>query len=360
MENHYTKMKNINSFVFLLLFFVVGVNFQTQARSQIKDSVAFVDLFSEDEPLQIYLYADYVSLLDDVSDKRIYHAASLTVKNTSCAFSEMPIKLKTRGNFRLRKQTCNFPPLRFKLYDDHAEGTIFRGQKKLKYVSHCQNFKKHYEQHTLEEFLIYKMYNVFTDYSYQVRLAKSTFIDTNSRDTIQRYGFFIEDKSHLADRLGRQVLKFRNIKHYQVLRSNILVLSLFQYMIGNTDWDISRLHNVDLMSVNEHSMPVAVPYDFDWSAIISHDYFVPDPQIDLEAKYKRRYKSYRWTEEEFETAFAIFHEHRDDLTNLISDFTILESENRIKLLSYISEFYDLISSKADVKDFILKNAKKIP
>jgi len=353
-------MKNIKPFILLLLFFVAGVNFQTQAYFQAKDSVAFADLFAEDEPLQIDVYADYVSLLDDVSEKRTYHDARFTVKNSSCSFSEMPIKLKTRGHFRLRKQTCNFPPLRFKFEDDHAKGTIFNGQNKVKYVSHCQNFKKYYEQHTLEEFLIYKMYNVFTDYSYQVRLAKANFIDTNGSDTIQRYGFFIEDRSHMADRLGRQTLKYRNIKQYQVLRSNMLVLSLFQCMIGNCDWDISRLHNVDLMSVNEHSLPVAVPYDFDWSAIISHDYFVPDPQIDPEAKYQRRYKSYRWTEEEFETAFATFHEHRDDLMNLISDFTILESENRMKLLSYISEFYDLISSKADVKDFILRKAKKIP
>ncbi len=353
-------MKNIKLFIFLLLFFVAGVGFPAQAHFQNKDSMVVVDLFGEDEPLQIDLYTDYVSLFADVSEKRSYQGAKLSVKNSSCAFNKMPIKLKTRGNFRLRKQTCNFPPLRFRFKDNHSKGTIFQGQKKVKYVSHCQTFKANYEQRTLEEFLIYKMYNVFTDYSYQVRLAKTNFIDTNAKDTIQRYGFFIEDRSHMADRLGRQILKFRNIKHSQILRSNILVLSLFQYMIGNSDWDISRLHNVDLVAVNDHSLPVAVPYDFDWAAIISHDYFVPDPQIDLEAKYQRRYKSYRWSEEEFEAAFATFHEHRYDLVNLITDFTILEKENRLKLLSYISEFYDLISSKSDVKNFILKKAEKIP
>lgn len=360
MENHNSKMKNIKPFIFLLILIVVGVNSQALASFQNKDSLVFVDLFSEDKLLHIDLYADYVSLLDDVSDQRVYHDAKFTVKNSSYSFSDMPIKLKTRGHFRLRKQICNFPPLKFKFETDRARGTIFQGQDKLKYVSHCQNFKKDYEQRTLEEFLVYRMYNIFTDYSYQVRLAQVNFIDVNAQDTIQRYGFFIEDKSHLANRIGRQSLKFRNIRQYQILRSNILVLSLFQCMIGNCDWDVSRLHNVDLMSVNEHSLPVAVPYDFDWSAIINHDYFVPDPQIDPEAKYKRRYKSYRWTDEEFEAAFSTFHEHRDDLMALISDFEFLENANRLKLLAYISEFYDLISSKGDVKDYILKKAKKIP
>lgn len=353
-------MKNLRPFMLLLILILAGIDFQALANFQNKDRVAYTDLFSEEKPLQIDLYADYVSLFDNVSEKRVYHDAKFTVKNLSSAFKDMSVKLKTRGHFRLRKQTCDFPPLRFKFETNQAKGTIFQGQKKLKYVSHCQSFKSDYEQHTLEEFLIYRMYNVFSDYSYQVRLAQVKFIDINRLDTIHRYGFFIEDKTHLAERVGRQALKFRNVKQYQVLRSNILVLSLFQYMIGNCDWDISRLHNVDLMSVNEHSLPVAVPYDFDWSAIISHDYFIPDPQIDLEAKYKRRFKSYRWTVEEFEATFDIFHEHRDELTTLISDFEYLDNDNRLKLLAYISEFYDLISSKSDVKEYILKKAKKLP
>ena len=353
-------MKNVRPFIILLVLIIEGLDFQVQASFQDEDNAAFADLFSEEKPLRIDLYADYVSLLNDVSDNRVYHDAKLTVKNQSSAFSEMLVRLKTRGHFRLRKQTCNFPPLRFKFEADQTKGTIFQGQNKLKYVSHCQNSKDDYEQHTLEEFLIYRMYNVFTDYSYQVRLARVNFIDVNGRDKIQRYGFFIEDKTHLADRVGRQALKFRNVKQYQVLRSNILVLSLFQCMIGNCDWDVSRLHNIDLMSVDEHSLPVAVPYDFDWSAIIDHNYFVPDPQIDLEAKYKRRYKSYRWTDEEFAAAFKTFHEYRDDLMTLVSDFEFLENDNRLKLLAYISEFYDLISSKNDVKEYILKKAKKIP
>jgi len=353
-------MKNVRPFILLLVLMLAGVDFQVYASVQNEDSTVFADLFSEEEPLYIDLYADFVSLLGDVSNKRVYHDAKFTLRNQSSAFSDMAIKLKTRGNFRLRKQTCDFPPLRFKFDADQAIGTIFQGQNKLKYVSHCQNYKNNYEQHTLEEFLVYRMYNVFTDYSYQVRLAHVNFIDINGQDTIQRYGFFIEDKTHLADRIGRQALKFRNVKQYQVLRSNMLVFSLFQSMIGNSDWDVSRLHNVDLMSVNEHSLPVAVPYDFDWSAIIAHDYFVLDPQIDLNAKYKRRYKSYRWTDEEFEATFNIFHEHRDELISLISDFEFLENDNRLKLLAYISEFYDLISSKSDVKEYILKNAKKLP
>lgn len=353
-------MKNTKRFIFLLIFIVSGFGSQAILNLQTTDSTAYVDLFASDTPLQIELNCNFVKLLDDISENRKYHDAKLSVSNPTCDFHDMNVKLRTRGHFRLRKQTCDFPPLKFKFQSDETEGTIFHGQDKLKYVSHCQNYKKDYELHTLEEFLIYRMYNLFTDYSYRVRLAQVNFIGSDKQDTLLRYGFFIEDRSQMANRIGRQVLKFRNIKQFQILRKNILVLSLFQCMIGNCDWDVSRLHNIDLLSVNEHSLPVAVPYDFDWSAIIGHEYFVPDPQIDLNSKYKRRYKSYKWSDEEFEDAFSSFHERRGELMNLVTDFTFLEKENRLKLLAYISEFYDLISSKDDVKNYLLKNARKIP
>ncbi len=350
-------MKRIKIFLGLLIL-VVGWNTELLANSQEKDSL--VNLFSNDEPLLIDVFADYVSLLSDISNKRTYHQAKFSIKNTDCSSEDIPVKLKTRGNFRLRKETCDFPPLRFKFESNQSLGTVFEGQNKLKYVSHCQNFKAGYEQHTLEEYLIYKMYHLFSNYSYQVRLAQVNFIDVNGLDSIRRYGFFIEDKKHLADRIGRDILKFRNIKQYQILRSNVIVLSLFQFMIGNTDWDISRLHNIDLMAVNDHSMPVAIPYDFDWSAIIDHDYFVLDPQIDLSSKYKRRYKSYRWTDEELSAALIIFKELKSELNSLILNFEYLNKENRFKFLAYVNEFYDLISSKDDVKSFLIKNSKRIP
>ena len=344
----------------IILLFLMQSGMFVFAGMQTQDSLGLVGLFDNDVPLEIDLKANFVSLFADLSEDRVFHDAQLTVKNPSCAFSNMPIKLKPRGGFRLRKQTCDFPPLRFKFHAKQVDGTIFQGQDKLKYVSHCQNFKKDYELHTLEEFLVYKMYNVFTDYSYRVRLARVNFIDTYKLDTLQRFGFFVEDRLQMAKRIGRHPLKFRNIKQYQVLRENMLVLSLFQYMVGNSDWDVSRLHNIDLMSVDDNSLPVAIPYDFDWCALIGQEYFVPDPQIDLDAKYQRRYKSYQWTKEEFEAAFQEFFDHKDELYSLISDFTYLDNDNRLKLLAYISEFYDLISSKSDVRDFIMKNAKKIP
>ena len=82
-------MKNLRPFILLLVLIIAGNEFQVRASSQSQDSVAFLDVFSEEKPLCIDLYADYVSLMDDVSANRVYHDAKFTVKNNSSAFKNM-------------------------------------------------------------------------------------------------------------------------------------------------------------------------------------------------------------------------------------------------------------------------------
>ena len=345
------------SIILLVLVSIPVMAITTQER----DSVLNLPLFNGDSLLNIELKTDLAALINDIGESRKYHDCELSVMvDGDSGIDQFEVKVKTRGNFRRRKQNCNFPPLRFKIPTDEAKGTVFEGQNKLKYVSHCQSFIDAYEQHTVEEYLVYKMYNLISEHSYRVRLAQITFIDINSNDTIKKYGFFLEDKDDVATRNGKKIMRFKNVKQYDVLRKDMVMLSLFQLMIGNSDWDVGRLHNIDIMSVSEHSIPIAVPFDFDWSAIIGHSYYIPDPRIDPESKYQRIYKGYRWSQEEFATAFANFQDLKEPFMQLISDCPYLNKENQQRLMAYIAEFYELIGSRRDVRVVIEKNSPKIP
>ncbi|NOU61837.1 hypothetical protein [Marinifilum caeruleilacunae] len=325
-----------------------------------RDSLLNLPLFKNEHLLKIELKTDLTTLINDIAEKRDYHESDLLVLNEGAEQVQLSVKVKTRGNFRRRKQNCNFPPLRFKIPAREAKGTEFEGQSKLKYVSHCQSFIEDYEQHTIEEYLIYKMYNLVSDHSYRARLAQVSFIDTNTSDTIKKFGFFLEDKDDVALRNGKQILNYKNMKQYEILRENMVMLSLFQLMIGNADWDVGRLHNIDIMSVSDHSIPVVVPYDFDWSGIINHSYFTLSPKIAPDAKYKRLYKGMRWSQEELQQAFANFNELKPTFLELLNGCEYLKETNRYKLLGYIEEFYHLINTRKDVKEVIEKKAPKIP
>ncbi|MGQ1911058.1 hypothetical protein ACT3CE_14875 [Marinifilum sp. RC60d5] len=348
--------KGFSTILFLLLVCTV---FATKIKN--RDSLLSLPMFSSDQLIKIEIKGDLLGLINDIDQERSYHDCTLKVQNLEKEkWVHLNVKIKTRGNFRLRKQNCNFPPLRFKIPVSIAKGTVFEGQNRLKYVSHCQSQIKNYDQHTIEEYLIYKMYNVITDHSYRVRLTQTTFIETNTNDTLVKYGFFLEDKDDVATRNGKTILNFKNIKQYDVDRKSMVMLSLFQLMIGNADWDVTRLHNIDVISVDKHSIPVAVPYDFDWSGIINHSYFTLSPKIDPDAKYKRQYKGMQWSREELENAFMEFKELRNIFLEKITTCQYLNPENRNKLVSYIDEFYHLINSKKDIRNEILRKSSKIP
>lgn len=326
-----------------------------------RDSLLRLPLFKNDKLLEIELRTNFSNLLNDVGENRKYHKCEIRLHGNEEAFAnKLEVEVMTRGNFRRRKQNCDFPPLRFKIPTEKAKGTEFEGQSKLKYVSHCKSNIDDFEQNTIKEYLIYKMYNLVDDHSFRVRLSQVTFIDTLTNDSLKKFGFFLEDKNDLATRNGKVIQNYKNLRQYNILRKNIVMLSLFQLMIGNSDWDISRLHNIHILSVDEQAIPVAVPFDFDWAGIVNQAYFTLDTKIAPDAKYKRRFKGYRWSDQEFETAFSDLNELKDLFLDLISECEYLNEENKNACINYILKFYDLINSKKDVKGVILKKSQKIP
>ncbi|RUT72973.1 hypothetical protein [Ancylomarina longa] len=326
-----------------------------------RDSLLNLPLFKSDSLLKLELKTNLNILIEDVGEKRSYHECYLReINNIQTNNNWLRVQIKARGNFRRRKQNCDFPPLRFKIPTKRAGSSIFKGQDKIKYVSHCKNSIDAYEQHTIEEYLLYKMYNLISDHSYRVRLSQILFIDTITNDTLQKFGFFLENRNDVASRNGKKMMHYKNMKQYNLLRDNMVMLSLFQLMIGNTDWDIGRLHNIDLMSVSEQSIPIAVPYDFDWSGIIDQEYYTQDQKIDPNAKYQRLYKGYRWGSEDLHAAFSEFQELKESFLGIIFNCPYLNSENKKRVGAYIEEFYQLITSRKDVKAVIVKKSPKIP
>lgn len=347
------------SFLIILLF-IQSLSANAISKKD-RDSLLRLPMFKNENLLQIELKANYFILLNDIGEDRKYHKCQLQfVGNDEKLGSTIEVKVMTRGNFRRRKQNCNFPPLRFKMQTKEVAGTAFEGQSKLKYVSHCQSALDGFEQKAIQEYLVYKMYNLIDKHSYRVRLSQISFIDIITNDTIRKFGFFLEDRNDVATRNGKKILQFKNMKQYNMLRKNMVMLSLFQLMIGNSDWDIERLHNINVLSVDDNSIPIAVPFDFDWSGIINHTYFTLDPQVAPDAKYKRIYKGYKWSDEDFESAFSGFDELKKPFLDLISQCEYLNEENRLGFTEYILKFYELISSKKDIREVILKKSSKIP
>ena len=59
---------------------------------------------------------------------------------------------------------------------------------------------------------------------------------------------FVESERELGERLGGKVLTARGGLYSEVSDSSATLLGLWEYFIGNTDFSMSALHNVRLVT----------------------------------------------------------------------------------------------------------------
>ena len=130
-------------------------------------------LFQSEEPLKVTLRTDIDFLRSERNDT-IEVEGTLTFLDLDGAEATRPVDTRVRGNFRLRRDICNFPPLRLDFPQSQMDGTVFEGQNRLKLVTPCNDSRAEYQRYVFDEYLAYKVLNLLTPASYRVRLVEIT------------------------------------------------------------------------------------------------------------------------------------------------------------------------------------------
>ena len=316
------------------------------------DSVEY-PLFNSHDILELSLTFNWKELVFDVGDNRSSHDVLLTYSETNGDSVSIPVEVQTRGNYRRSRDNCDFPPIRIMFPEDTVTNTLFSGQDKLKLVTHCVDNRKIFTEYLLKEYLAYRIYNLLCDESYKVRLARITFNDSEGKiKQLTRFAIFIEKTEHLASRIGGTEIEFLGLAK-EVTDTELTVLfSVFQYLIGNTDWSIPGLHNVKLISLPGPKY-VPVPYDFDFSGLVGTHYAIPDPIIPIKSIFQR---IYRGPCEELDTILPVlelFKNKKSEIYSLILDFEYLEQKEREKILRYFDKFYKTLNNDHKIyREFI--------
>jgi hypothetical protein len=221
-----------------------------------------------------------------------------------------------------------------------SEGAEFAGINKLKIVPYC---KIGYEQYVLKEYLVYKLYNVLSDYSLRVRLFKITYLNSvKEKKPVTQYGFAIEPVTLLEKRTKTMELSYSAVNQ-RTLKPDILDrMAIFNYMIGNTDWSVPIKHNVLLLtevknaSANEN---LIVPYDFDYAGLVGADYAVPFESLPIKTVQERLYMAVCRSETEFTNALMEFSEKKDEFYKVINTFPYLSERSRKDMINYLDGFF---------------------
>jgi hypothetical protein len=332
-------MKKIACFIFLFSWGICLCAQSIGSDSLSTGIYADTDLFKEEAALEMCLKGDIRKLFRDRSDEAGYHPFRLSYLNESGDSTHMDINIKTRGHFRRLRENCSTPPLMLKF--SNTDSTIFNGQNKLKLVTACTT-----EKFVYREYLIYKIYQLITQKGFRVRLVKLCFHDNiRNRKGEVEYAYLLEDHKKMAARNASILVKRLNLNPIKTERDAYIKMTMFQYLIGNTDWSIQYLHNIKLISGKENASLIPVPYDFDHSGLVNAPYALPAEALKLKSVRERRYRGYCIENmEEFDESIALFNRIKNDLYRIYEKDTVLEKAYLKNTLKYFDSFYNTINS----------------
>ena len=360
-------------FVFLLVF-AGGLDSLVSAQGVTPPSQGEIDaagsapLFASHDLLEITFEADFQALRkeDRSRDSREDRPAMMSWNEPGKAGKSMEIQLRTRGNFRLSRRNCDFPPLRLRIKKGPSEGTLFEGQTRLKLVVTCKLRQDYWQQYVLLEYMAYRTLNALTDRSLRVRLARVTYVDTSGKDDpFTRYAFLIEPEENLASRNNASVVEW-NVGQFDprlLDRRNAILTDVFQYMIGNTDWSGVEMHNMILIR-DQENIAYTVPYDFDFSGLVNARYATVDPSLRINRVRERLFRGFcpqdvNRPPADYEAVYDLFRERQEEISELWRGLESLDRKRLEETLKYFDEFYDTINDPRRIESRMMRDCRKI-
>jgi hypothetical protein len=316
-------------------------------------------LFSDDEPLRLELFVDLEYLKDERPDEE-EEPALLRFRQPDRGWADAPAEIRTRGIFRRESRNCSFPPLRLDVPRGQMKGTVFHGQDKLKLVFPCREGRSNYQTLVLREYLAYRMLNLLTPASYRVRLVELTVHDTSGdSDPVDAYGFLIESDEAMAARNRAVISEWEQFHPQGMDVEQATVVSLFQFMIGNTDWSPVFFHNAKLIWDNQGRY-LTIAFDFDFSGIVDAPYATPDPVVGIETVRERRYWGFCWEGADFDALNRQFTELRPQFEQLWREMDLMEEGDRRRGLDYLETFYRILETPGSYRRLVVEPCRPMP
>ena len=329
-----------------------------------------VPLFDSDDPIEIrivgplhFLKAQRDDDPDWLTDTQVF------VKDNDGTERALDVEIKARGNFRRQEKICPFPPYWLNFKKKQVERTVFEGQDRIKVVSHCRENQESFDAYIYREYLAYKTYNLLTDNSFRVRLARIDYEDTQSDYKKEsQVAFLIEHTDSLEKRLGVKHIKDRFILPSLYDLEELCLAELFQYFVSNTDFTFFAsqdecCHNGKAFSFEDGSRDhLPVPYDFDMSGIVNAPYANPSSGM-MEKGVKdvtqRYYLGVEVTDEILEKTIALYQSKKASIYDLWESFEPLDDKARAEALDFIDEFYEIIEVPQNVEKRIKETMESL-
>ena len=320
-------------------------------------------LFNDTSEMKVTLSGPWRTIRNYIKRDALY-PVQLTYSDADGKQHTIDAEVAPRGITR-RQRVCEFPPLKIHFDQETTKGTEFRGNKSLKLVTYC-NTDSEYEYYNIKEFLVYRIYNLITEYSFRVRPMIVEYKDSQSKkNSISRFSFLIEDLDDVAKRHKLKKLAIAKIAYKTLDPVEISKFALFQFMVGNVDYasnkgpeEDSCCHNTKLIGAGDYLNPrYSIPYDFDSTGLVDAHYAHAPTRLKLRNVRQRLYRGFCFANNKLPETVALFNAKRPDILNLFKNDAHLDDYNREKAIKYIDDFYKIINDPREFKEKIIDQCR---
>ncbi len=259
------------------------------------------------------------------------------------------IEVKPRGKFR--RKVSMFPPLKLKFKKKELLAQGLDTLNEIKLVLPCYDTELG-DELIVREYLAYRMYEQLTNSSLRARLIRLTIRDTHvEKSQKPMYAILLEDEEELVARLNGQLNEAYGlpIDSFQTQQAALAVM--FQYMIGNTDWEISMLRNVRLVRIPATGKTVVVPYDFDFSGLVSAPYSSPSSETGLKTVRDRFLMANGLKPEALKSALSSLKAAKAGFYTLCKS-KHLDYKASEDMRNYLQTFFEKIEGKNEIPQMI--------
>lgn len=318
-------------------------------------------LFRSTTPVEVTFTTSLKKLVGERDSTRLNpYGALMTYKDSAGKDVSLPVVLRARGHFRRQARNCFFPPIRWDARRSDVQGTLFQGLTRMKITTNCRPGNSDYEQYILAEYAAYRAYQLVSPLYFRTRLARITYKDSaRATPDVTSWAFFIEDDDEMARNHNMKVLNQKGALFDDLDQRQLMITTLFEYMIGNTDVSISGLHNIVLLRDSTGLAIYPVAYDFDFSGLVNTRYATPDPRLGLRRVTERLHRGPCKPLAEWKPVFALFQSKRAAIDSLYGTIPELNPGRVKDARSYLDDFWKVIANDRDARAEIVDRCQKL-
>ena len=346
-------MKKIPKILLLFIFPILFCNYLSAQSVLIDTTASIFKELQRDTILELTLRTDTKQLIKK-KYKEEWQEVDVKFVSKNEELLQYKAKLRTRGN--IRKEVCYYPPLKLKFNKEWLkEKGLDSTFNDLKLVLKCRK-GTNYHKLILKEYLSYQLYAALTEYSFKTQLISLKILDSKEeRKAIESIGFLIENQDEMAARLNGRCTKPVIMRSKSIDTKQWAFLSLFEYMIGNTDWAMPNSHNVRYIVTRTNDKVIPIAYDFDYCGLVNAPYAVHRESINIEEITTRYFLGSCQINNQLAQHLPLFLDKKESLYKIVNDFDLLPAKDRQNIIQYLDQFYSIISSPKQFKRKILDN-----